>query len=378
MRKPRKSAAAVVVDEVLITEEALAGSLDDCDWHKFWGWACNPADPDKPLWLEVVVDDLPAVPLLANRLRGDLASAGYGRGWIGFDLYFPTPLDPRKPHTISVRRASDGKHLPRSPWSLPAAPAGGPEVRRAFEAVLSAEIEAAQVSSELSAMTDFMVRQTDRLLQSACDTDSGRRARALFKARWAETLDGSPQQVATPDPRPLALLIGFDLPASDAARAIVAGLQEQNMRVATAAMRGMPTTGEAAEALAAADVLVLGTPLLFSIEDLLGRHAGLFRVVVLHGVLAAAAYGVTARLHNPTARIVAWLDDPTQDAKTALAAQLLSDVVVTDTVKHAALFDQRIRGWPIRIVDRTAAPQEQAAALARALRPEPKAKPVAG
>jgi len=371
MRKPKKSAAAVVV------EEALVGNLDECDWHKFWGWACNLADPDKPLWLEAIIDDQPPAPLLANRQRGDLASAGYGRGWVGFHLYFPTPLDPRKPHTISVRRASDGQHLPHSPWSLPAAPAGGPVAWQEFEAILSAEIEAASSSPELSAMTDFMVRQTDRLLQAACDTDNGRRTRALFKARWAETLDGTPLQMETPDPRPLALFIGFDLPAESAARAMVESLQALDMRLAVAAMCGLPTTGEAAEALTAAGVQVLGTPLLFSIEDLLGRHAGLFRVIVLHGVLAAAAYGITARLHNPSARIVAWLDDPTKDAKASLAAQLLSDVVVTGTADNAALFDQRIRGWPILIFDPAAEPGERAEALARAIRPPPKAKPAA-
>jgi hypothetical protein len=371
MTHPIESAAAVV-------EEPLAGNLDDCDWHKFWGWACNPADPDKPLWLEVVIDDRPPVPLLANRLRGDLASAGFGRGWVGFHLYFPTPLDPRKPHTIGVRRANDGQHLPHSPWQLPAAPAGGPDVRREFEAIMSAEIEAARSSVELSAMTDFMVRQTDRLLQAACDSDSGRRTRALFKERWGETLDGSPLRMETPEPRPLALFIGFDLPAGEAAKAMVMGLQAQHMRVAAAAMRGLPTTGEAAEALTAAGVQVLGAPLLFSIEDLLGRHAGLFRVIMLHGVLAAAAYGITARLHNPGARIVAWLDDPTQDAKASLAAQLLSDVVVTGTVANAALFDQRIRGWPIQIVDPDAEPHERAQALANAIRPPPKAKPAGG
>jgi len=372
MRKPKKSAAAVVV------EEALAGSLDDCDWHKFWGWACNPADPDKPLWLEAIIDDQPPVPLLANRQRGDLASAGFGRGWVGFHLYFPTPLDPRKPHTISVRRASDGQHLPHSPWSLPAAPAGGPDARREFEAVMSAEIEAARSSVELSAMTDFMVRQTDRLLQAACDIDSGRRTRALFKARWAETLDGTPLQVETPDPRPLALFIGFDLPAESAARAMVESLQALDMRLAVAAMCGLPTTGEAAEALTAAGVLVLGAPVLFSIEDLLGRHAGLFRVIVLHGVLAAAAYGITARLHNPGTRILAWLDDPTEDPKASLAAQLLSDVVITGTAESAAIFDQRIRGWPIKVVDPKADPQEMAQAMANAIRPPPKARPTAG
>jgi hypothetical protein len=233
------------------------------------------------------------------------------------------------------------------------------------------------VSTELSAMTDFMVRQTDRLLQAACDTDNGRRTRALFKARWHETLDGSPLQMETPDPRPTVLFIGFDLPAENAARAMLASLQALDMRVAVAAMRGLPTTGEAAEALTTAGVQVLGTPLLFSIEDLLGRHAGLFRVIVLHGVLAAAAYGMTARLHNPSARIVAWLDDPTKDAKASLAAQLLSDVVITGTAANAALFDQRIRGWPILIFDPAAEPGERAQALARAIRPLPKAKPTA-
>jgi hypothetical protein len=361
MRKPKRPAAP-------LADEPLIGHLDDVDWQKFWGWACNPDDPDTPLWLEAAVDDEPPVMLLANRLRQDLAEAGHGRGCIGFHLYFPKKLDPRRPHRVSVRRASDGQELPGSPWLLPQAPAGSPEARQAFEAELAAEIEAAATGAELAPMIDFMLRQTDRLLQARCDTESGRIARAQFRLRWAETLGEVPMQIDPPDPRMLALFIGVDLPAEGRARAMVMALQALDLRVMAVAMRGLPGNGPAADALNAEAVAVQGAPFHHTVEDVLSRHAPQFRVILLQGAVAAAAYALIARLHHPNARIVTWLEDPSRDPKPALAAQLLSDVVITGTAQAAAECEARLRGMPVRVVSADDELSVRAAALAAAIR----------
>lgn len=363
MRKPNRAAAPVV-------EEKLIGHLDDVDWQKFWGWACNPDDPDTPLWLEASVDGAPPVRLLANRLRQDLADAGHGRGCIGFHLYFPQKLDPRRPHRVSVRRESDGLELPGSPWLLPQAPAGSAEARRAFETELGAEIEAASHGDALAPMLDFMLRQTDRLLQTSCDIESGRLARARFRQRWSETLGDAELQVESADPRPLALFVGLDLPASGGARAMVMAMQALDLRVMAVAVRGLATTGAEAETLTAEAVLVQGAPLHHTVEDVLVRHAPQFRVIVLHGAVAAASYALTARRHHPQARIIAWLEEPSRDAMASLAAQLLSDVVITGSTEAAAECEARLRGLPVRVVSVQDELSVRAEALAAAIRGE--------
>ncbi len=354
-----------------VAEEPLIGHLDDVDWQKFWGWACNPDTPDNPLWLVAVIDDEPPVAFLANRLRQDLAEAGHGRGCVGFHLYYPRKLDPRRSHRVSVRRQSDGLELPGSPWVLPQAPAGSAEAREAFERELSAEIEAAATGPELVPMVDFMLRQTDRLLQAHCDLDSGKLARLLFKQRWAETLGEIGMVVPTPDPRALTLFIGPGLPAEGTAHAMVRTLQALDLRVVAVAMRGLPGHGPVAEALAADGVLVQGKPLHHSVEDVLARHAPQFRLIVLQGAVTAACYGLLARVHHPQARIVTWLEDVTRDTKAALAAQLLSDVVVVGSAPAAAECENRLRGGRVRVVAMTDEPALRAAALASAIKGEP-------
>jgi len=367
MRKPKKTQAAAV-------EEELLGSLDDCDWHKFWGWACNPADPNTPVWLSVVVDDEPAIPVLANRQRPDLAAAGFGRGWVGFHLHFARKLDPRKPHSVSVMRASDGKHVPNSPWLLPAAAAGGPDARREVETLIGAEIEATRSSVELRPMTEFMVRQVDRLLQAAADSDNGRTARALFKTRWAETLGGTPLEIETPDLRPLALLMTGELPEAGFGRTLIKALQALNMQVAVVAVNGMPSSGLAAESLAKADVLVMGAPLYFTVEDVLARNAGLFKAVILEGPVLTAAYAVVSRLHQRGARVLSWIENGNLDPKLVMSAQLLSDGVITSEPAVAAALEQRVRGMPIVTINPKGKVAKQAEALSSMINP-PKPQP---
>ncbi len=335
--------------------EPFEAHLDYADWNTFRGWAYNPEQPDVPVWLEAIVDDAKPVRFLANMLREDLAQVGIGTGRYGFHLTLSRPLDPSIAHRLVVRRVSDGAPLRNTPWELPAAPAGGEAARARFEAVFSAEIAAARTGENLQPLTRFLVAQTDRLLQAASDTDSGRTARRLFRARWAETLDGTPQEVAVPDPRPLALFVGFDLPTTDPTRAVLAGLQALDLRVGVVAMRGLVAEGPAAEALRAAGYAVHGAPWFGAVEEIIRRNAPDYRVIVLHGPIAAAAYAVTARLHHPRARVLAWIDDPQQDVPTSVAAQLLCDVTLASSEPAAEVLRRRVQGRAVQVV-----PEEEA------------------
>ncbi len=349
--------------------EPLEAYLDFVDWTHFRGWAYNPAVPEAPLWLEALVDDAPPIRFLANMLREDLTEAGIGTGRYAFKLSFSRPLDSSIPHRVMVRRASDGAALRNSPWYLPAAPAGSAAARLRFEAVFDAEIQAARHTENLAPLTRFLVTQVDRLLQAAVDLDSGRAARQLFRTRWAETLDGEPLQFTPPDPRPLALFVGFDLPKSGAAMALLGVLQSLRLRVGVAALRGLPADGPEAEALLAAGHTVHGAPWFGSIEDILRRHTPDFRVIVLHGAVAAAAYAVTARLHHPRARVLAWIED-TQDAAAAIiASQLLCDATLVSTEAAAGELRRRVPGRPVHVLPAEGEPDALAAVLRDVIEP---------
>jgi hypothetical protein len=349
--------------------EPFEAHLDHVDWTHFSGWAYNPAQPDVPVWLEVIVDDAAPIRFLANMLREDLAQAGVGTGRYGFHLYFSRRLDSTVAHRVMVRRVSDGAPLHNAPWRLPAAPAGSAEARARFEAVFSAEIEAASTSADLLPLTRFLVAQTDRLLQAGADLDSGRTARRRFRTRWAETIDGAPQSVPPPDPRPLALVVGFTLPHAGPVLTLLAALAELGFKAETAAMHGLPTEGPAAEALVAAGHTVLGAPWFSSIEDILRRTAPDFRVVVLCGAVAAAAYAVTTRLHHPRARVLAWLDEPGTDMATEIAAQLLCDAVLAPSAAAAEILRQRLQGRPVHVAAPDGDRSDYAALLRTVLAP---------
>lgn len=326
-----------------VPNTTLLGYLDHADWHEISGWGFNPATPDNALWLEVVVDDEPPSAFLANLFRPDLAEAGYGDGRFGFRLRFPTPLDPMKAHSIVVRRRDDAALLINAPIRLARAPRASEDARTAFEHAVAAEIAGVQGQDELDATTGFLLGQVDRLLQGAADTASGATALQHFRLRWNDYLDGERAVPPVPDQRSWVLLIDQDLPDTPGALVLVAALQTMGHRIAVVAARELATNGATAASLSAMDVTVHGMPAHFTVEDVLRRHRGLYRAVVLRGAQAASGYAVLARLHQPRARIVAVVGDPIRDRTDPLlnlGAALLTDVVVVETDEQAT----RVRG----------------------------------
>ena len=92
---------------------ALLGSIDAVDAAGLEAWADDGSG--RPVMLELVIDGVVSLPLLANRRRDDLAAAGFGDGRRGFLVAFDPPLDPRRSHLVRVCRALDGADLPGSP-----------------------------------------------------------------------------------------------------------------------------------------------------------------------------------------------------------------------------------------------------------------------
>eukprot|EP01037_Dinobryon_pediforme_P010809 gene10809-10888_t len=281
---------------------SLLGYIDHADWHEISGWGYDPTTPNDPLWLEVVVDDEPPVAFLANLARPDLLEAGYGDGRHGFRLRFPIKLDPLHAHRIVVRRREDSLALTNSPILLARAPMASQDARTAFEAAIAAEIAAIGTGPEADTTIGFLLSQVDRLLQARADTESGVIALQQFRLRWSDHLPGHVPTPPVPDQRPWALLIDKDLLDTAAALTLVRALQSLGLRVAMAATADLRHDGATARSLAAMDVTVHGMPEHFTVEDILRRHRGLYRAVVLRGVPASSAYAVLARQHQPRAR----------------------------------------------------------------------------
>lgn len=90
----------------------LRGSIDHVRgaW-KIEGWAQDPAHPELPVLLEVLLDDKVIGSVLACDHRSDLQKAGIGQGRCSFVFTSPVRLRPEALGTLRIRRAVDGAEL---------------------------------------------------------------------------------------------------------------------------------------------------------------------------------------------------------------------------------------------------------------------------
>jgi hypothetical protein len=345
----------------------LTGFIDHVDWHGFSGWACDADGSGESIWLEIIVDDGAPVAFLANMLRPDLEKAGFGEGRHGFDLRFPMPLDPMVAHSIIIRRRDDQTWLPHSPVQLAAAPRSSADSKAAFEAAVRAEVASTRYGSELDTMLRFLLQQADRLLQGRTDAVNGSTALQQFRLRWHDYLEGKFPEPLKPDARPWALVVDIDLPETAEALAVLDALKELGLRVAVASFREPGYQGAVSQALTAAGVLVLGGPEYFTVEDALRRNRGLFRAILLRGGVAAGAYGLVARLHQPRARIIAMLGDPARDRTDMLAnlaGAILADAVTVETPALLQTLKTQLPARAVALLDADAEATEIAQTLA--------------
>ena len=332
----------------------LDGFIDHADWHGMRGWAYDSATPDEAQWLEVHIDDAAPITFLANLRRQDLVDVGFGTGTFGFELRFPTTLDPRQPHQISVYRRCDLLALPNSPILLSAAPSGSPERRRAFEDMLQAEIAASAEGPEMDDTIGYLLRQVDALLDARAGAQSGAVALQQFRLRWNDYLDGIRARPLLPDMRPWALVVATELPDSHMQGAAMQAMQALGFRIAITAQRDMIGDGPVAASLRAMDVRVMGLPEYYSLEDVLRRNRGLFRVVVLWGTLVAASYAVLARMMQPKSRVMSVLGDVAVERiepAMLVSAAILNDHLLVENDAARDHVAQRLPGKAAILID---------------------------
>jgi hypothetical protein len=87
---------------------AVRAWLDRCDGTRVAGWAQDAEHPDGPVCLDIVVDGDVVAMTLADEYRADIAAAGVGDGFHGFDLDLDETLTSGVAHTVELRRSADG------------------------------------------------------------------------------------------------------------------------------------------------------------------------------------------------------------------------------------------------------------------------------
>lgn len=141
-------------DEMAPAGQHLQGSQDRATCRAITGWAWDPSDPDRRLWVELREGERLLGRVRADRLRPDLVEAGKGDGKVA---YFFTPeedLHADEPRWMSARVVGSERDLPNSPRRIecvcgrPAKGAGEARKAGAEEASPTASIRVTDVTVE--------------------------------------------------------------------------------------------------------------------------------------------------------------------------------------------------------------------------------------
>ena len=115
---PPKSAALTEsssTEQRILAPRVAIGNLEEANHSKICGWAWDPAEPDRPVEIEILDEDVVVLKILADDYRTDLVAAGHGNGQHAFLIRNLHAVFPHSRHRVRVRRASDGQDLPGSP-----------------------------------------------------------------------------------------------------------------------------------------------------------------------------------------------------------------------------------------------------------------------
>jgi hypothetical protein len=68
---------------------SIIGHIDRCDRERLEGWVFSPAEPERRFTMQIYIGDLLLGETVADRVRPDLAAAGYGSGRCAFSYQMP-------------------------------------------------------------------------------------------------------------------------------------------------------------------------------------------------------------------------------------------------------------------------------------------------
>jgi hypothetical protein len=91
------------------------GWIDTFNEGSIGGWAWDPKEPDRAVYVEVYDGKARLATVIADGDRNDLRKAKMGNGRHGFAYIFPRTLKDGKPHIIRVKFAGSDKEINGSP-----------------------------------------------------------------------------------------------------------------------------------------------------------------------------------------------------------------------------------------------------------------------
>ena len=258
----------------------LIGRLERADGDAVAGWARDLGDPDRPVELELVLDDVPIGRFVANVWRDDLAANQVGDGRFGFFIRVPGGLRRFTTRRLAVRRALDGEILNGGPIDLSADPLA--DGAFALDGVVQRLLDAGD-SDRQAALLRMLVGRLAGMAPSARPASSGR---ALFVDE------------AVPDPNRDA--------GSSALLSHMRALQRRGMAVSFVPgwwpEIGIEPAG--AEALAATGVTLHLPPWAGSVEEVLRAAGDTLDLVYLHRLSVMRKYAALVRRWCPSARLI--------------------------------------------------------------------------
>jgi len=288
---------------------ALRGSIDFVSNDWFEGWAWDDARPDLRVSLVVLADGAIIGRCLADRFRPDLLNAKIGDGKHAFGLRLPRRLSNRERHLIEIRREEDGAALPGSPKLVETSSSFDMDLADDFARVLAA----AETEEDFDRRLAFLLDQTEKLRNAYSKKQTG--AVELEKRRQLKWQDPAAVLAAaaarTAADRPLALVIDDRLPdiARDAGSKAIVSHIESLKRLGFDVSFTAPDMSGDPGALEALGVKAYLKPWVNSVEEVLERQSGAYRLVYLHRLSNASLYLWLVRKHQPRARVVYGLAD---------------------------------------------------------------------
>ena len=356
----------------------LHGNLDGVEGASIVGWAFDPANPDRPVTLEVLDGDGLIARVTANRFRGDLEAAGIGDGRHGFELRLARSLSPMARHEIRLRRVSDGRELPGSPLVIE------PHSDGALLKDASVALDTAiGVASDDVALEAILTTLLDRMGQV-------RRLHTSFRplprrddrlVSWAKGTHTRPKR---------ALVIDDRIPmrdrdaGSNAVLGHIDALQALGWEVEFVASHELARADEAAAAMRAMGVRCHQAPQVASVEEVLRRNRNSYDLVYLHRLSNAETYATMVRAWQARARVLysvadlhhvrigrqAAIQANAEQAEQSLrlkarelAAMRLADAVITHSPDEAAYLAREAPGALVHVVPWALVPRRRAIPL---------------
>jgi hypothetical protein len=99
-------------------ESPFRGFLEAANSKIIVGWAWNKDQPEAPVDIEILADELVIAKVSAQEFRQDLQTGGIGTGNHGFRVKTPLELQDGKLHIIRARLAGESIELKKSPREL--------------------------------------------------------------------------------------------------------------------------------------------------------------------------------------------------------------------------------------------------------------------